>query len=287
MKELFRNEIVRKAFLSDILGIPEEEIRTARLLNPFLRKRYKKQKLGILDILLELNDDTRINIEIQLKASSSWDRRQIFYLSKLFTSDLKVGENYSRLKRCIGISILDFNLTDRPEYHSIYFLQDEKGNRFSDVFEIHTIELKKKLMGNEAADDWIRLFNAESEEDLEMIKTEKAGLREAIREVKRMSLSERLRARYEEHMKYIRDKAAREDYVWQQGRAQGRQEEKDKIIAMLIADMQEDGKKQRAGTGQTAAAVCADGAGSGRVFGTFLEMTNMPAAEEKGIAYGR
>ena len=80
MKELFRNEIVRKAFLSDILGIPEEEIRTARLLNPFLRKRYKKQKLGILDILLELNDDTRINIEIQLKASSSWDRRQIFYL---------------------------------------------------------------------------------------------------------------------------------------------------------------------------------------------------------------
>ena len=28
-------------------------------------------------------------------------------------------------------------------------------------------------MGNEAADDWIRLFNAESEEDLEMIKTEK------------------------------------------------------------------------------------------------------------------
>ena len=193
MKELFRNEIVRKAFLSDILGIPEEEIRTARLLNPFLRKRYKKQKLGILDILLELNDDTRINIEIQLKASSSWDRRQIFYLSKLFTSDLKVGENYSRLKRCIGISILDFNLTDRPEYHSIYFLQDEKGNRFSDVFEIHTIELKKKLMGNEAADDWIRLFNAESEEDLEMIKTE---------------------------------------------------EEKDKIIAMLIADMQEDGKSR-------------------------------------------
>ena len=150
MKELFRNEIVRKAFLSDILGIPEEEIRTARLLNPFLRKRYKKQKLGILDI----------------------------------------------------------------------------------------------LMGNEAADDWIRLLNAESEEDLEMIKTEKAGLREAIREVKRMSLSERLRARYEEHMKYIRDKAAREDYVWQQGRAQGRQEEKDKIISMLIADMQEDGKSR-------------------------------------------
>lgn len=46
MKELFRNEIVRKAFLSDILGIPEEEIRTARLLNPFLRKRYKKQNWG-------------------------------------------------------------------------------------------------------------------------------------------------------------------------------------------------------------------------------------------------
>ena len=59
-KEVFDNEIVRKHFLSDVLGIPLESIKSARIINPFLWKRYKSQKLGILDIKLELNDDTKI-----------------------------------------------------------------------------------------------------------------------------------------------------------------------------------------------------------------------------------
>ena len=35
-KELFRNEVVRNHFLSDVLEIPVEEIRSSRLLNTFL-----------------------------------------------------------------------------------------------------------------------------------------------------------------------------------------------------------------------------------------------------------
>ena len=78
MKELFRNEVVRRHFLSDVLDIPPETIRSSRLLNTFLWKRYRNQKLGILDVLIELNDDTKINIEIQVKVSADWDKRQIF-----------------------------------------------------------------------------------------------------------------------------------------------------------------------------------------------------------------
>lgn len=38
MKELFRNEVVRRHFLSDVLDIPLDTIRSSRLLNPFLWK---------------------------------------------------------------------------------------------------------------------------------------------------------------------------------------------------------------------------------------------------------
>ena len=51
-----------------------------------------------------------------------------------------------------------------------------------------------------------------------MIHTQNVGINTAIEEVKKMSLSEHMRTRYEAHMKEIRDRNAREDYVRQEGR---------------------------------------------------------------------
>ena len=51
----------------------------------------------------------------------------------------------------------------------------------------------------------------------------------AITEVKRMSMSDRIRARYEAHLKEVRDRNAREAYVrnegWERGRTEGRLQE--------------------------------------------------------------
>ena len=128
-KHLFRNEKIRKCFISDALEIPLEEIRSVRQANPFLWKRYYREKQGILDVLMEMNGDSKVNVELQVKVVSYWDKRSLFYLAKLFTEGLLAGENYSRLKRCVCISVLDFNLDDGPEYHRIYRMRDEKGQR--------------------------------------------------------------------------------------------------------------------------------------------------------------
>lgn len=224
VKEIMDIPMVRKYFISDVTGIPLEKIKSIRVVNPFLWKRQRNQKLGILDLQLLMNDNTRINIELQIKFFPKWDRRNLFYLAKMFTEDLKVGEKYDRLKKCICISILDFNLSERPEYHSVYRMRDAKGYEFSKLFEIHVIELKKKLNGNESVDDWIRLFNAETEEELDMIKTKNPGILEAMKELRAMSLSKRLRLMYEEHLKEVRDRNAIEDYAREQGWKQGREE---------------------------------------------------------------
>ena len=160
-KELFAHEKVRKQFLSDTLGIPLEDIKSVRLLNPFLRRRHKRQKQGILDVVLELNDNAKINIEMQVRRQKHWTRRNLYYLAGMYTDGLMLGERYEKLPRCISISLLDYDFfPGREEYHAVYRLRDSEGRDLTDLWELHIIELTKALKGT-PLDDWIRLFNAE------------------------------------------------------------------------------------------------------------------------------
>lgn len=224
LKELFHNPVVLRFFIGDVLEISQNQIHTVHLKNTFLRKRFRKQKQGILDLVVELNDNIKINIELQVKVFENWEKRQLFYLSKLYTEDIVTGENYSCLRKTIGISILDFNLSQRESYHTVYRLKDKDGYEFSDLLEIHIIELNKELTDKGEIDDWIRFFNAETEEDLKMIRTKNPGIQEAIKELKRMSMNNPLRLRYETYLKRVRDERAREMYVRNQGKAEGKAE---------------------------------------------------------------
>lgn len=252
-KNVFLNEEVRRCFISDALGIPLQEIRSARLANTFLWKRYKKQKQGILDILIELNDDSRINIELQIRMLDHWDKRSVYYLSKMYTEDLLVGNRYEKLKRCVCISILGFCLDDGPEYHRVYRLRDASGREYTDVLEVHVIELEKALHGADPIDDWIRLFNTETEEGLAMLEadTRNAGILEAIKEIRAMGMGRTLKALYDAHMKEIRDRNARDDYVRAEGKAEGKAEgraegkaEGEERLGRLIARLSEDGRTE-------------------------------------------
>ncbi len=75
--------------------------------------------------------------------------------------------------------------------------------------------------GTDPVDDWM-LLNAGTEEELDVIKTINPGILEAIREVKVMSLRKNMRALYEAHMKELRDRNARDEYVREEGRIEGR-----------------------------------------------------------------
>lgn len=236
-KSLMRNEEIRKYFISDALGMPLEEIRSVKPANTFLWKRYFRQKQGILDVLLVLNGDRKVNIEMQIKIVKHWDRRILFYLAKVFTEDLLAGEKYGKLKKCISISLLDFEIDDSPEYHRIYRLRDDDGKVFSDMFELHVIELCKELKGGDRMDDWIRLMNAETEEEMDMIKTSNPGVLAAIREVKIMNLGKGLRALYEAHMKEVRDRNARDEYVWDKGKAEGENTGQQKKLISIVRKM--------------------------------------------------
>ena len=62
-KYLFLNETVRLHFISDVLGIPLEEIRSVRLANPFLwKKHYERLKRCICISILGFNMDEMTSV---------------------------------------------------------------------------------------------------------------------------------------------------------------------------------------------------------------------------------
>ncbi len=223
-KELMRNEVVRRRFISDVLNIPLKQIKTVRLENPFLSRRSRAEKQCILDVRIQLNDDSRINVELQIRRLAYWDKRSLFYLAKMYIEDLFIGQKYDRLKKCIVISLLDFDGDDHPGYHKVYQLRDQKGRLYSDQFEIHIIELNKKLTGD-ILDDWIRFFQVKNLEELDKLQSGNAGVMEAVEEVKRMNLIRSIRLWYEARQMYQRDQWAIEDAIkedsWNEGHAEG------------------------------------------------------------------
>ena len=234
LREAFGQESVRKQFICDITGIQLTDVKSVTLAPNYLRKAKKRIKQGILDFVMTMDDEVRIDVELQLRPQKFWVKRNLFYLSRLYVDELFVGENYEKLKKCITISILDFNLLeDRHDNHSVFTLKDERGRELTDLFEIHVVELKKSLSGNEAIDRWVRLFQAKSHEDLnELENQEGEGFRRAVETVKTMSLG----WYFQQLQKAKRDRWAEDEYVRDEGRAEGRIEGRaESIIEILEA----------------------------------------------------
>ena len=108
-----------------------------------------------------------------------------------------------------------------------YVVIDDEGEDkimdYSDLLKLHIIELRKTLMGNSRIDDWIRLFNAETEEDLHMIKTKNAGVQRAKYVIQEMSLAEAMRDALESYRKRKMDRKSEDAYVYDQGKEAGEQ----------------------------------------------------------------
>ena len=88
-KELMRDATVRKGFLSAVLDIKADDIKETVLLNTNLSKLHEDEKQGILDVRLTMNNNTEIDIEINLAYMRAWADRSTFYVSKMLVEHLQ------------------------------------------------------------------------------------------------------------------------------------------------------------------------------------------------------
>ncbi len=210
-KEIMANEKARIGFLSAVLKIRPEEIKETRILNTYLQKIHEDDKQGILDVRILMNNDTEIDTEIQLSELKVWADRSLFYLSKMYTEQIKQGESYDVFKKCVNISILNFTLFPKEEefYSRFHIREDTKNFLYTDKMEFHVIELPKlpeEIKENSSDIElWAKFINAERKEELEMIATKNSYIASAYEQLQIISQDKEKRLEYEAREKALRD----------------------------------------------------------------------------------
>jgi len=229
-KEIMMDEKVRIGFLSAILKINPADIKETRILNTYLRKIHEKDKQGILDARILMNDDTEIDIEIQLTELKVWADRSLFYLSKMYTEQIEEGQSYQVFKKCVSISILDFTLFhDTPDYYSCFHLwEDMRHTLFTDKVEFHVLELPKLPEEWKTSSDdrllWAKFISSERKEDFEMLATKNTYLESAYQQLQIISQDKEKRLEYEARQKAILDYNQSMLEAEQRGKEAGREE---------------------------------------------------------------
>lgn len=187
-----------------------ETVRRTTVIETELRRESEDDKLGILDVLVELEDGTRMNMEMQVPYFEYWANRVLFYVSKIYTGQIKKGDDYDKLRKCIHVSILDFIHfpQDNRCYRRITLCDVETGEQYTDLMELHVLELKKlppEDQNENGVIRWMRFLGGKNRKEFEDMAEKDEYIKEAYEDLKKRSLDEQKRLEYEVRQKAIRD----------------------------------------------------------------------------------
>ena len=234
-KGLMNNPKVRKGFIAALLKTDPQKIQDTELLPTVLRQDYQDDKLGILDVRVLMQDGTQIDMEMQVAYFEYWDARVLFYLSKIFTDQIKQGEPYENLKKCIHVSILDFvYFEDDDECSRTICLCDKQtGKIYTDLLEIQILELKKLPTDVKSGDDlinWMRFFGGKSRKEFADMAQIDEYFKEAYEALEKLSADEQAKLEYEARDRAIRDYNSQMNSALRRGRREGEQSAIKRII---------------------------------------------------------
>ena len=236
------SERITKNFLETILNKKIEKIDLSK--NLILIREFKDDKLGVLDILAELDGKEKCNIEMQLVNSKSIIERILYYWSRLYSRQIKIGQDYNLLEKTIIILITDFKIEGLEElgYHSTWKIIEAKGRKriLTEKLEIDIIELPK-IEGKEKESgrllDWLYfLENPRSRRVTEKMEDSKE-IKEAVEKLDNLSEDERMQRIADLREKAILDEKAiyakGVDDGIKEGLEKGKQKEKLEIAKKL------------------------------------------------------
>ena len=231
---LQENNAALKSLICAILHLTEEEVVSVTITNPILLGKSIERKSFLLDVNVLMNNDTRINLELQAEDLYNWPERSLGYLCRNF-DHLNKGEDYIRTKASVHISILNYVLfKEHPEFHSIYKLLNVKNHTiYTDKFRLHVINLPCSHMITEedrrfGLDLWASLFKATTWEEIKMLAKDHAHIRTAAETIYQLDHNETIQWLCEREIDAInRERAMRELIAEQEATIV----EKDTVIA--------------------------------------------------------
>lgn len=251
-----KNDVV----FQKIFGSPENEDILISFLNAILEETEKEKikhieyvdtklsdieivddKIGILDVRVITEKGIQINVEIQLINRYNMINRTLFYWSRLYSSQIKRGENYKKLNKTITINILNFNYIDSKKYHTSYHLyEDDDKIMLTDILEVQFVELPKFLEQNPELNSnlnkWLAFLTKPEKEVMEVAEMGEPAIRKAITVLDMLSRDPETVRLAELRMKKILDEKSMIDGAKEEGKAEGKEEDALNFLRLGVSE---------------------------------------------------
>ncbi len=216
-KNIFGNKTNKGALISllnAVLGYRKEEgnhIKEVTIDDSIIKKESIEDKYAVLDIKATLENGTRINIEMQMIDQYNMEQRTLYYLSRLYSEQLQSGGAYEKLNKSIAINILNYNMIKNEKYHNNYLFKERETNEiFSELMQVHFIELKKLNKTpkeiNDDLESWMEFLIEPTEEVVEMLAEKVPEIKQAFEILRVVSMDKKTREDYRIREKALSDK---------------------------------------------------------------------------------
>jgi len=250
---LFGDERFDELLISLLSAILGQHIDQVTIKSPHLLPMFYKDKEGILDVKAVIDGRALVDIEMQLNECPEMMNRILLYWSKLYSSQIREGDDYDLLEKTISILIMDYISLPSDEMQTCFQLREcQQKLDLTDMIEVHTIELPKlhkqgRRDTNTEQIQWMTFLNAESIEELKMASEANPVIKKATDLLITMSQDEETRQIYEAREQYLLDQKLRMAAMRrkgiaegiekgrEEGREEGREIEKHNVARILVA----------------------------------------------------
>jgi len=238
--EIFGNQKnidITRNFLKTLIDIPEDEYDRLTVVSPKLRRVFKTEKSGVVDLKLNTKSGKIIHIELQVEKRTNMRNRILYYASRLIGDQLKLGDDYNKLHQVISIVICDHNLLEEEDsYINIYELRNEEKRSFTKLLRVIILELPKLP---ETVDrtvwPWLKFFKCTEKEEFEMLALKFPELKKPVSCAKKMSLWEEWKdIRFHRNLQKVDERNLHEQ-IKIDGRAEGMAIEKIEVAKNALA----------------------------------------------------
>ena len=179
------------------------------ILNPFNLSEKAGNKESIVDLKAITEDGIIVIIEIQTYSTKNFFERTLYYWSKNYSSLLKRGNKYSKLRPVISINLIDDILFDKTDnrMHTCYLLKEKNTNKIlTDHIQLHYVEIPKFDKDADIKTElknWILFLKSNKEEDMSQLLKEDTIFEKAIKKYNYFTDNEDLLNEYDRREAYL------------------------------------------------------------------------------------
>ena len=233
------SEEITKSFLEAILKEKITKIDLSK--NPILRRMNPEGKMGTMDVLAIIDDEMRIDIEMQIAEEKDIIQRLLYYWGRTYIRGIQKAERYEELDKTIAILITAFEIKGLEElgYYTNWKII-ETGERkviLTEYMEIVIIELpkiyKEKRNKEDKLLEWLYFLENPKSGEVKKIMDENEGVKKAKEKLEEISQDEIMQRINDwkvmgEYREFTKEKRAKEE-----GRKEGERTEKMEIAKKM------------------------------------------------------